>query len=124
VGQTLTADEGNWTGAACPSTFTNQWQRSAARGAWTKVATGATYTPAAADVGATLRVEVSASNCNGGEVPADSAAIAALTSAPLLGDVNGDGQVNALDALCVLRIMAQLPPTFACTLPLAGPSPL
>lgn len=31
-----------------------------------------------------------------------------------LGDVNGDGHVNATDALCVVRIVAQLSSTAAC----------
>ncbi|MGI8550691.1 MAG: SBBP repeat-containing protein [Dehalococcoidia bacterium] len=40
-----------------------------------------------------------------------------------LGDVNGDGSVNAVDALCVLRSVVTLPATAACpTIPLTAPS--
>ncbi|MGI8549535.1 MAG: SBBP repeat-containing protein, partial [Dehalococcoidia bacterium] len=51
---------------------------------------------------------------NGGGT--DDAFIAKLQP-PLLGDVNGDGSVNAVDALCVLRIVAHMPSTGACPNP-------
>ena len=37
-----------------------------------------------------------------------------------LGDVNGDEVVNAVDALCVLRIVAAMPSTTACPIPPPG----
>ena len=38
-------------------------------------------------------------------------------------DVNGDGVVNAVDALCVLRSIAALPATMSCAMiPLTPPS--
>ena len=43
-----------------------------------------------------------------------------IYSSQRLGDVNGDGQVTAVDALCVLRIVASLPGTVACPQPLPG----
>ena len=39
-----------------------------------------------------------------------------------LGDVNGDGKVDATDALCVLRSVASLPSTQACPIPLPNPA--
>ncbi|MGI8551237.1 MAG: dockerin type I repeat-containing protein, partial [Dehalococcoidia bacterium] len=42
----------------------------------------------------------------------------------LKGDVNGDGKVNAIDALCVLRFVAGLSATTACpVISLTLPSP-
>lgn len=38
-----------------------------------------------------------------------------------VGDVNGDGKVDATDALCILRYVAGLGTTFACPLTPAGP---
>ena len=37
-----------------------------------------------------------------------------------LGDVNGDGSVTSVDALCVLRMVAGLPGTAACPIPPPG----
>lgn len=58
-------------------------------------------------------------------VPSDSVALGAtarvLFGTPKLGDVNADGVVNSTDALCVLRLVAGLPATFACPLPLVNP---
>lgn len=67
VGAELKADAGTWTGTPAP-TFTYQWQRdTGADGSWVPVqgATADTYTPAAADVNAHLRVEVTAQNIAG-----------------------------------------------------------
>ncbi|MGI8549230.1 MAG: IPT/TIG domain-containing protein, partial [Dehalococcoidia bacterium] len=48
-------------------------------------------------------------------VSADGRTITVTTPAlPLIGDVNNDGNVNAVDALCVLRDVAVLPQTPAC----------
>src|SRR5262249_22268395 len=61
-GQTLTATTGAWNGVA-PATYRYQWQRCAAAGSpCTDIAgaRSAAYTAATADVGATLRVTVTA----------------------------------------------------------------
>ena len=63
-GQQLYAENGEWTGTQ-PLTFYYHWQRCNSEGeACTPIegATKALYTPVAADVGATLRVRVTASN--------------------------------------------------------------
>ncbi|HEY6760235.1 MAG TPA: hypothetical protein VI318_12130, partial [Baekduia sp.] len=61
---TLTASPGSWTPAG--ATFTYQWQRDSGSGfADVSGATSPTYTLVAADVGATLRVVVTATNVDG-----------------------------------------------------------
>jgi hypothetical protein len=72
---------GTWTGAA-PITFTFAWQRCAGGNCVAIAgATNATYTPASADVGATLRVLVTAAN-SFGSATALSPQTAAVTSVP------------------------------------------
>ena len=64
VGQTLTAQEGRWTGTE-PMTFAYQWQRCNAQGANCANIAGATaktYVVAATDLGDRLRVRVTATN--------------------------------------------------------------
>jgi len=63
-GETLTADPGAWSGTE-PIDFSYQWQRCDAEGAGCADIDGATerdYRPGAADVGATARVKVTATN--------------------------------------------------------------
>ena len=63
-GETLTADPGTWSGTE-PIDFSYQWQRCDAEGAGCADIDGATerdYRPGAADVGATARVKVTATN--------------------------------------------------------------
>ena len=63
-GHPLTADPGNWS-VPGPATYTYQWQRCDAQGANCVDIPGATddtYTPTAADVGHTLRAEITATN--------------------------------------------------------------
>ena len=64
-GQTLTPNNGGWDNS--PTSFTYQWQRCDSGGANCAAtgATGSTYTPAAADVGGTIRVRVTATNAGG-----------------------------------------------------------
>ena len=57
VGTLLTADPGEWTGSP---TFTYEWRR-----AGIKIASGSTYTPTAADIGAPFSVTVTATNADG-----------------------------------------------------------
>jgi hypothetical protein len=64
-GQTLTASSGTWSGTA-PFTYAYEWRRCDAAGAnCLAVSTGTTYVPVAADVGATIRAAVTASNTAG-----------------------------------------------------------
>jgi len=66
VGQTLTVTPGTWTGS--PPTFTYRWQRcdpTGANCADIPAATGPTYVLTDSDVGATIRVVVSAQNALG-----------------------------------------------------------
>ena len=53
-------------------------------------------------------------------VPSATSAADQFTFLLRLGDVNGDGSVNAVDALCVLRIVATLPSTSTCPSPPPG----
>jgi hypothetical protein len=67
VGQVLTAQPGTWTSTTTP-TFAYQWQRCNTTGAACANITGATsqtYTVQTADQGATLRVQVTATNTGG-----------------------------------------------------------
>ena len=99
VGQTLTGTVGSWTGA---SGYGQQWQRcSGATCNPISTATGLTYVPVAADVGFTLRLQVTATNTTGPSLPANSAQTAAVTAAtgsvPLntaLPTVSGTAQVG------------------------------
>lgn len=64
-GESLTASTGSW--ARSPTSFAYLWQWSSDGGSsWNGIsATGAVYTPTAADVGSTVRVVVTASNAGG-----------------------------------------------------------
>lgn len=65
VGQTLTATSGAWS-TASPITFTYAWLRCDTAGASCALAgAGQTYLVATADIGSTLRVEVTATNTDG-----------------------------------------------------------
>lgn len=82
AGQTLSATTGTWSGT--PTSYAYQWQRCDASGEACASVTGATassYVAQTADVGATLRVSVTASNSGGTSVAA-SAATAAVTPTP------------------------------------------
>jgi hypothetical protein len=63
-GETLTASNGTWTGGT-PMTFTPQWRRCTTTCTDIEGATGTSYTLAAADASATLRVVVTAKNADG-----------------------------------------------------------
>ncbi|MDX6465146.1 MAG: large repetitive protein [Gaiellaceae bacterium] len=64
-GQLLTASNGTWSGTA-PFSYAYEWRRCDAAGSsCLAVSAGGSYTPVAGDVGATLRVAVTASNTAG-----------------------------------------------------------
>lgn len=72
VGETLTATTGTWTNS--PDSYAYQWQRNT--GSWADIsgATGSTYDLVEADEGATIRVQVIATNGGGDSDPAYSSA--------------------------------------------------
>ncbi len=95
AGQTLTASTGTWSGTT-PITYAYQWQRGSTN---ISGATSATYTAQAADVGATLRVVVTATN-SAGTAQATSTATTAVTAASAapantaLPAISGSAQVG------------------------------
>ena len=81
-GETLTAQSGTWTGSN-PISYAFQWRRCGANGGSCSDISGAraqTYRVTSADVGATLRVDVTASN-SGGSATATSAQTPVVASA-------------------------------------------
>lgn len=106
-GQTLTANNGTWTGDQ-PMVFTYQWLRCDAAGnncVQIPSATQQTYTVQSADVDNTLRVTVTARN-NDGSKSATSAATAKVTkaSAPPSGSSRSISAVNPPDRLIVDQV--------------------
>ncbi len=82
VGRRLAADVGIW--SRLPHSYSYGWQRCDAAGANCVVvagATGATFTPSAADAGATLRVQVTATNAIGASAPVTSSPSALISIA-------------------------------------------
>jgi hypothetical protein len=73
--RTLTASTGTWNDG--PSTYGYQWQRKPAGGSFSDIAlaTAQTYVPVAGDLGADLRVVVTATNADGPSAPAPSDAV-------------------------------------------------
>ena len=80
-GQTLTASVGTWSGA--PTGYSYSWSRCTT--ACVVVGAGATHVLTGADVGATVRVAVTATNATGSST-ATSAATAPVTAAPPLSE--------------------------------------
>ena len=83
AGQTLTASSGNWTNG--PTSYRYQWQRCNASGAGCHAIAGATadtFVPAAADVGSTVAVVVTALNAAGPSAPMGSSPTAVIQPAP------------------------------------------
>jgi subtilisin family serine protease len=81
--QTLTASHGSWSGTQ-PIEYTYRWQRCDTAGACTDIAgsTGATYTLTAGDVGANVKVFVSAANAAGSSEAASAASQTVVAAAP------------------------------------------
>jgi hypothetical protein len=89
-GHPLTANPGNWS-VPGPATYTYQWQRCDAKGANCVDIPGATddtYTPTAADVGHTLRAEITATN-DAGATSTTSTPSAPVQAASDPGDLAG-----------------------------------
>ncbi len=104
-GQSLTADPGTWSGTQ-PISFVYQWRRCDAGGASCNDingATGQSYTLVSADVGATLRVSVTASNTVGSSTASSAptalvaAAAPANTSPPTISGTPQQGQSLTAD---------------------------
>jgi subtilisin family serine protease len=82
--QTLSASAGTWSGLE-PIAFSYRWQRCDTAGACVDIATatGATYTLTTADVGAKVKVVVSATNAAGSSEAASDATALVLAAAPV-----------------------------------------
>jgi len=97
-GEQLTADPGTWSDP--DATFTYAWQRCDASHVCTTIdgATGPAYTPTSADVGGSIRVEVTATNV-GGTSTVDSATTDAVRPAPptlvIAPSVDGEATVGS-----------------------------
>jgi len=82
-GDTLTALNGTWSGA--PTSYTYQWKHaSTSSGTYTNIGseTSSTYTLTDSDIGDYLKVEVNASNVNGGGTPVLSNSVGPVTDMP------------------------------------------
>jgi hypothetical protein len=118
VGSTLSADFGSWSDPA--ATLTSVWQRCDSNAACTAIGGAAanSYTLTAADLGATVRFEVTATNAGGTSI-ADSAstdvvALPALPTVVTAPSLNGDATVGATLTVDP-GTWAGPPPSFAYT---------
>lgn len=83
TGDVLTALTGTWSGA--PSSYSYQWKHaSTSGGTYTNIAseTSSTYTIVDADIGDYFKVEVNATNINGGGTPVLSSSVGPVTDMP------------------------------------------
>ncbi|HUA74052.1 MAG TPA: LamG-like jellyroll fold domain-containing protein [Solirubrobacteraceae bacterium] len=83
-GRTLTAEPGSWSGAPAP-TYSYQWQSCEPDGTECEdieAATGSSYTPGSGDLGATVRVLVTAANVAGAAEASSSASEVVQAGAP------------------------------------------
>ena len=98
-GQTLTAGNGAWSGTT-PLSYAYQWQRCNTSGSSCTSITGATagtYTATSADVGSTLRVQVTASNAAGSSPATSTQTATVAATAPVnltLPAVTGTAQAG------------------------------
>lgn len=100
VGQTLTAGPGTWTSETTP-TYTDQWQRCDGQGntcAAIAGATASTYAVQTADLNATLRVVVTATNPSGAS-SATSSQTAVVTQAGVVTQAAPDGAIKLTNGL-------------------------
>jgi hypothetical protein len=107
IGQVLTATPGTWTGSL-PITFSYKWQRCNSAGSGClpiSAPLSSTYTVISADVGVTLRVQVTATNA-GGSVQAMSAPTGVVTSKPVpAGCPSGSGSLPATALAPPVRLL-------------------
>jgi hypothetical protein len=95
VGQTLTANQGTWTGSGI--TYAYAWQRCDAAGASCTAivaATQSTYTLVTADVGRTIRVAVTATNTTGSNTVTSSQTAVVTAASGTTGCPAGTGTID------------------------------
>jgi hypothetical protein len=95
-GETLTADPGTWTGTA-PIKYAFEWQRCSATGASCAPISGATaktYALTTADVGATLRAKVTATDSTGSTNASSVPTAVIAHAAPATGCPSGSGTAD------------------------------
>ena len=95
VGETLTANNGSWTGSGI--TFAYLWSRCDAAGAACvsiPTATQSTYTLVAADAGKTIRVRVTATNTTGSNAVTSAPTAVVTTASPSTGCPAGTGPID------------------------------
>jgi hypothetical protein len=118
VGQTLTADRGEWTGSQ-PIVYTYQWLRCNSGGQQCVAIPGAddrTYTVSQDDLGDTLRVRVNARNAAGAGT-ADSAATSRVAAGPPTPGVVPVTAVNPPDRLLIDQVQFNPNPIRSATAP-------
>ena len=107
-GQTLSAVDGQWTGAT-PITFSYVWQLCDATGAGCLPITGATaktYLLTSSTVGKTLRVQVTAANANGTRVSTSvPTAVVSSTPTTLVKLANGVTSIDASEVALPARLI-------------------
>lgn len=106
VGQTLTAQNGTWTGTA-PLSFTYQWSRCDATGKNCAKITGETsntYGVQQADVGSTLEVAVVGTNSDGSDSEPSSPTAVVAAAPPPTGCPSGTGAIQIGDLSSPARL--------------------
>ena len=118
-GQTLTADTGSWSGTP-PLSYARQWQRCSGSCSNIAGATAQTYTLTAADVGSTMRVQVTASNAAGSSTATSAATPTVGPKAACTGGSNYSNAVMGTLGLISYWRLGEASGTVACDS--AGPN--